>query len=851
MVRKVVFVGDQLTELDNILVTLYEAVRGVKYQGALEEGKTLEFPSDHQAPNQFNCLASYSRDITQKQPIDLHVIVFTLSSFKSVVEWHNKITSTQGDSAPVVLICRMDIDNESEEDEKSVSVLGSSIGAASVLFLNLKEAKLSEKWFHIVLPLSYIDSKTSRTKLSLPNRELMSFPQYLINDKVIALNLSFNNIADISCKQLITAAFYNLVDVDLSHNKIQFLSPLFGRLQKLKTLNLNYNQLNFLPGSLGDCPELTKLKVRANNLDSIPSKFYHLKKLCYFDFRENPLNAMFHGVLPSSGKVNCDSQKTKLWKYLEALDQGKTEEYSRVKVMFVGDANVGKTSLLKSMQADQAIGLTDYSVATDGIDLEEIDHGSVTFDCWDFAGQDLYHTTHQFFLTNKAVYLTIFNLETANYKSLLYWLNSIRLRCKYAPVIVVGTHKDSPKCTDMYIDNLCKEVKKQFSAYKIEPTIFTLSTLRDKEKSIKALKNQIEEVAKKRKLIGGSFPLSYAYMINKISSLKKERPFLSLKEMGNYLANYGITEENQVPALQNIHDLGYILYNKNDFALQDIVILDPEFLTKLMRCFVSYTNQWHKTGFVRDSVIPKLLAEYPTELHSKFLALLVKYEILYPLNNGPDPEWIIPCLLPAEPAPDFKSFMTADPPASHVQLRRQIDFGFMPFGFFPRLICRTLTQSISFYWMWRNGVLLSYHQHRGAIEYDPINYRLHILINSPEDDIYNHNLMGILIESVNSLLTTFHGNKKERVKTYIPYTIKEDDISGLIEFSAVVSACIKGETRIEIPEKPGTYLPLKFIASDITEIQDMALKGVEKDKKLGEGAFGVVYKGTYKKTNTR
>lgn len=36
--------------------------------------------------------------------------------------------------------------------------------------------------------------------------------------------------------------------------------------------------------------------------------------------------------------------------------------------------------------------------------------GSISFRAWDFAGQDLYHTTHQFFLSKRSIYLLVFNL---------------------------------------------------------------------------------------------------------------------------------------------------------------------------------------------------------------------------------------------------------------------------------------------------------------------------------------------------------------------------------------------------------------------------------------------------------
>jgi GTPase SAR1 family protein len=33
----------------------------------------------------------------------------------------------------------------------------------------------------------------------------------------------------------------------------------------------------------------------------------------------------------------------------------------------------------------------------------------VVFDCWDFAGQEVFYSTHQYFISRKAIYLIVFN----------------------------------------------------------------------------------------------------------------------------------------------------------------------------------------------------------------------------------------------------------------------------------------------------------------------------------------------------------------------------------------------------------------------------------------------------------
>jgi GTPase SAR1 family protein len=68
---------------------------------------------------------------------------------------------------------------------------------------------------------------------------------------------------------------------------------------------------------------------------------------------------------------------------------------------------------------------------------------AVTYSVWDFAGQTVYYNTHQFFLSNRAVYLLLWNIRLGyEHAGLDFWLSSISVHSPQAPIIVVGTHLD-------------------------------------------------------------------------------------------------------------------------------------------------------------------------------------------------------------------------------------------------------------------------------------------------------------------------------------------------------------------------------------------------------------------------
>ena len=103
--------------------------------------------------------------------------------------------------------------------------------------------------------------------------------------------------------------------------------------------------------------------------------------------------------------------------YLRLFLAGDTGETLReVKCMFTGHAAVGKTTLIRVLRGDndQADPLS-----TDGIDLGSIQlNDDVTLHTWDFGGQEVYHYTHQLFLSENAVYLVLFRLNEPARRSL-------------------------------------------------------------------------------------------------------------------------------------------------------------------------------------------------------------------------------------------------------------------------------------------------------------------------------------------------------------------------------------------------------------------------------------------------
>src|SRR5208337_3412245 len=109
--------------------------------------------------------------------------------------------------------------------------------------------------------------------------------------------------------------------------------------------------------------------------------------------------------------------------YLKGLREGAlTKQLKRVRAIFIGHGEVGKTSLIRALHGEdvvegneamtQGIATTDSSYKLDeqaGVftRVTAFKEADLTVHFWDFGGQVMAHATHQFFLRSKCLYVIV------------------------------------------------------------------------------------------------------------------------------------------------------------------------------------------------------------------------------------------------------------------------------------------------------------------------------------------------------------------------------------------------------------------------------------------------------------
>lgn len=133
-----------------------------------------------------------------------------------------------------------------------------------------------------------------------------------------------------------------------------------------------------------------------------------------------------------------------------------------MKIVVVGKENIGKTSIIKGFTRTWGLEDAERREPTDGIEMKRwnpripTDFRTVentTIHLWDFAGQEIFYTTHQFFLNDASLTLLVFDitkgLDIEN--KLSFWMNSISSTSPNSRVLLIGT----------FIDKIEKKSKEQ------------------------------------------------------------------------------------------------------------------------------------------------------------------------------------------------------------------------------------------------------------------------------------------------------------------------------------------------------------------------------------------------------
>jgi GTPase SAR1 family protein/CheY-like chemotaxis protein len=416
---------------------------------------------------------------------------------------------------------------------------------------------------------------------------------------------------------------------------------------------------------------------------------------------------------------------------------GGSRPLNEAKLTLVGRGGVGKTCLIKRLLS----GTFDmHEKETPGIEIQqwgvEVPSGDlVRLHVWDFGGQEILHATHQFFLTERTLYLLVLSgREGKPGDDAEYWLQLIRSFGGDSKVIVVLN-----KSIEHPFD-----VNRGFLKEKYPFIVDFIATDCRAGTGLAALKNLILQQTDALEHRRVAFPSDWFDIKERLAGMKED--FLTWEQYQEICSELGEPNpQAQRDLARYLHILGVALNYMDDPRLRDTHVLNPRWVTEGIYSLLRYNSKkltrldsMDNHEKVRDATDeagefdylksrkppppnPVCIFEacdlryildknrYPESKYEFLLQLMERFQLCFKLPDAPV-RFLVPELL-YEDQPDIRDQL------ARPGLRFRYQYEVLPEGLLPRFIVQTHTYSEN-QQRWRTGVVLKWNDCHAVVRAD-------------------------------------------------------------------------------------------------------------------------------------
>ncbi|MGI9179538.1 MAG: COR domain-containing protein [Longimicrobiaceae bacterium] len=508
--------------------------------------------------------------------------------------------------------------------------------------------------------------------------------------------------------------------LNLSGNQLTQLPASIEKLTQLQRLNLSGNQLTQLPASIEKLTQLQHLDLSGNQLTQLPESLRSLDSLTELYLHGNEALGLPQEVL-GPNQYDVIVKHATAAKPAEILDyyfriRGAKRPLNEAKLILVGRGKVGKTSLVNRLVHDH---FDPEEKKTEGIRIAEWKlrlHGSedVRLNVWDFGGQEIMHATHQFFLTQRSLYLLVVNgREGGEDADAEYWLKLIESFGGDSPVIVVlNKIKEHP------FDLNRRALQQKY------PVRDFVETDCAEGVGLEKLRTVVERETDRLDHLRDAFPASWFTIKDQLAGMQKN--YVNFDEYRQFCERHGETDAVAQEALARyLHHLGIILNYADDPRLQDTHVLNPHWVTNGIYRILNSEKLARQKGEIRLRDLAEILdpGEYPAGMRRFIFDLMKKFDLCFSFPDD-DTHYLIPELLDKQEPAEAAEFTPEG------CLNFQYHYPVLPEGLLPRFIVRThvLSEGLP---RWRTGAVLEFEENRALVKADVQARKVFISVAGP------------------------------------------------------------------------------------------------------------------------
>jgi len=588
------------------------------------------------------------------------------------------------------------------------------------------------------------------------------------------------------------------------------------------------NALTSLPAEIGHLTNLKGLDLRGNQLRQLPESFLELS----LDFNTKELQDVPgtpSGISVAGNPLErppleiIEQGREAVRRYFASLRE-KARVLNEVKVILVGDGGAGKTSLVKRLLRDE---FDDKEPQTHGVNIDDwtvtISGTKICAHLWDFGGQVIMHSTRQFFLSRRSLYILV--LDGRKEEDAEYWLKHIESFGGDSPILVVLNKMD---------ENPGFDVNRRFlqAKYKGIQGYFRVSC--KSSTGIGPLKKAIINSLAEVEITSTAWPERWFRAKERLE--KMTCSFISEDDYAEIRKKERIPDEaDQDTLVRFLHDLGVIVHF-HDFGLRHMHVLNPRWLTTAVYRIINSEILAKNKGILKLSCLADILSAkgddfaYPAVQHPYIVNIMEKFELCFRIDRN---RILIPDLLKVqEPEMDFNYDSS---------LRFRIDYDFLPKSVIPRLIVKKHAE-IRGGLRWRTGVALESKVFKATavVRADVAAKKIYIFVAGPQRRDYLTVLRSIFLE-INK------GFEKLEYTERIPLP---DDPQVTVGFQYLLQLEQDGveefrpegaKRRYRVKELLGTiYIERKPTADAFFRMLQQLVKDSDQEKAIVEKANGIM-----------
>jgi internalin A len=505
-----------------------------------------------------------------------------------------------------------------------------------------------------------------------------------------------------------------------------------ANLSQLTELHL-YGRFESIPQSLYELRQLEVLMLSSKKLKTISPELIKLEKLKTF-------NLSLHALESPPPEIIYQGLEA-IREYFLALQAEENDYIYEAKLLILGEGGAGKTTLARKLQ-DENAEMPPPSATTEGVEIHHWyfptqDGKQFRVNIWDFGGQEIYHATHQYFLTSRSLYALVADNRKED-TDFNYWLNVIELLSDNSPLLIVNNEKE----------NRQREINENQLKGRFGNIQEILSVNLQSNRRLDTLRKGICYQLEKLPHVGTSLPKSWVDIRHALE--EDPRNYILYNDYLQLCENFNIKEESRAEVIIGyLHDLGVCLHFKKDPILSQYVILKPHWGTSAAYAVLDNTIVINNMGRFNLKDLQAIWTDSAYKgMHRALLQLMLNFKLCYQIPNTE--HYIAPQLL----SRNQKDYAWNE----RENLFLRYHYEFMPKGIILRFIV-AMHREIEADLVWRTGLVLHHERARAEVMEDYTGSKILIRVSGRD----KQELRGIISREFDEIHATYKGLRYKKL----------------------------------------------------------------------------------------